>query len=63
MLKKQKNGFEYIEVKNSVASAKIALQGAHIFEYKRSNKEDILWLSPISTFEKGVAIRGGIPIC
>jgi len=57
------NGFEYIEVNNAVASAKIALQGAHIFEYKRHTSEDILWLSPTSDFEYGKAIRGGIPIC
>lgn len=62
-LKKLKNGFEYLEVQNSVASVKIALQGAHIFEYKCEDKEDILWLSTESFFEKGKAIRGGIPIC
>ena len=63
MLKQLDNGFEYVEVKNSIASAKIALQGAHIFEYKHKNKADILWLSPTSHFEAGKAIRGGIPIC
>lgn len=57
------NGFEYIEVTNAVASAKIALQGAHIFEYKRQDSQDILWLSETSFFEEGIAIRGGIPIC
>jgi glucose-6-phosphate 1-epimerase len=55
------NGFKYIEVKNSVASAKIALQGAHVFEYK--NSENLLWLSETSPFEDGKAIRGGIPLC
>ena len=58
-----KNGFEYIEIKNSVASAKIALQGAHLFEYKRHSESDLLWLSEVSDFEYGKAIRGGIPIC
>lgn len=57
------NGFEYIEVSNAKASAKIALQGAHIFEFKRQGEADILWLSQTSAFEEGVAIRGGIPIC
>ena len=57
------NGFEYIEVQNSAASAKIALQGAHLFEYKRPNKEDILWLSSVARFEEKFPIRGGIPIC
>jgi glucose-6-phosphate 1-epimerase len=62
-LKKLSNGFEYLEIKNSVATAKISLSGAHIFKYKRSGEEDMLWLSDISAFEEGIAIRGGIPIC
>lgn len=61
--KKLPNGFEYIEVKNGVAEAKIALQGAHLFHYARVGKEPILWLSEVSDFEKGKAIRGGVPIC
>jgi len=62
-MKKFANGFEYIEFWNETMHAKIALQGAHIFEYKRKNLDDILWLSPRSDFEYGKAIRGGIPIC
>jgi len=62
-VKKFSNGFEYVEVKNSVASAKIALQGGHIFHYAHNKKEPILWLSDESVFEVGTAIRGGIPIC
>ncbi len=61
-IKKLENGFEYIEIKNSAASAKIALQGAHIFSFKH-NDEELLWLSRESAFENGTAIRGGIPIC
>lgn len=57
------NGFEYIEVKNSVAEAKVALQGAHLFHYARVEEEPILWLSEASDFELGKAIRGGVPIC
>jgi len=61
--KKFANGFEYIEVQNRKASAKIALQGAHIFEYKCEGKADLLWLSEESAFEYTQAIRGGVPIC
>ena len=61
-LRSFENGFEYIEVQNSAAHAKIALQGAHIFEYI-SNGSELLWLSETSKFEEGSAIRGGIPIC
>lgn len=62
-VKELKNGFEYLEIKNSVASAKIALQGAHIFSFKRSDKDELLWLSSTSEFQRGSAIRGGIPLC
>ncbi len=62
-LKNLENGFSYLEVSNSSSSAKIALQGAHVFEYKRGEEEDILWLSETSAFELGTAIRGGIPVC
>jgi len=61
--KKFANGFEYIELSNASMCAKIALQGAHIFEYKSHSGEDVLWLSPTSDFAYGKAIRGGIPIC
>ena len=59
--KKKKNGFEYLYIKNSVAQAKVALQGAHIFHY--SNQKNLLWLSETSPFEQNKAIRGGIPLC
>jgi len=61
-IKSFENGFEYIEIQNEFASAKIALQGAHIFEYV-TKRGSLLWLSEISAFQSGVAIRGGIPLC
>lgn len=61
--KKLINGFEYIEVKNKAAEAKVALQGAHLFHYERAGEEPILWLSEASDFELGKAIRGGVPVC
>lgn len=61
--KKLPNGFAYIEIKNSAAEAKIALQGAHLFHYARVGEEPILWLSEVSDFEAGKAIRGGVPVC
>lgn len=61
--KKLENGFEYIEVQNSAAHAKIALQGAHIFHFAKKSEKALLWLSEESDFELGKAIRGGIPLC
>lgn len=62
-LKQLDNGFKYVEITNSKATAKIALQGAHIFHYARVDEEPILWLSDESDFVDGKAIRGGVPIC
>ncbi|MDQ7060085.1 MAG: D-hexose-6-phosphate mutarotase [Sulfurimonas sp.] len=61
--KTKENGFKYIEIKNNSASAKIAVQGAHIFHYEQINQKPILWLSDTSFMEHGEHIRGGIPIC
>lgn len=61
--KKLSNGFEYIEIKNSSAQAKIALQGAHTFHYTRNYGNPVLWLSETSDFEHTKSIRGGIPVC
>jgi len=61
--KKRENGFEYIEVTNESAQAKIALQGAHIFHFEKDGGKPLLWLSEESDFVQGKAIRGGIPIC
>jgi len=54
---------EYISVENSCSSAKIALQGAHIFDFTLKERGRVLFLSDASAFSKGKAIRGGVPIC
>lgn len=62
MIKYLENGFAYLHIINDVMQAKIALQGAHIFSFKHKYKE-LLWVSKMSDFTMGRAIRGGIPIC
>ncbi|WP_416768392.1 D-hexose-6-phosphate mutarotase [Sulfurimonas sp. ST-25] len=57
------NGLEILEIINTEATAKIALQGAHLFEYARHGQPEMLWLSPTARFEPGRAIRGGVPVC
>lgn len=51
-----------IEIKNKLATAKIALQGAHIFECSIEGKE-LLFTSKEAHFVEGKAIRGGVPLC
>lgn len=58
------NGLEFIEIDNSLATAKIALQGAHLKHWQpKSEKHPVLWLSSNARHQKGRSIRGGIPIC
>lgn len=61
--KKALNGFNYIEIENKSASAKVALQGGHLFHYQQHDRKPLLWISNQSFFETAKAIRGGIPIC
>ena len=41
----------------------ISLQGAQVLSFRPAGKADLLWLSPLSQFHAGDAIRGGIPVC
>ncbi|MSR66415.1 MAG: D-hexose-6-phosphate mutarotase [Pedosphaera sp.] len=43
-------------------SAEVYLQGAHVSHFQRGDEAPLLFLSRESRFEKGKAIRGGIPI-
>lgn len=58
------SGLQYLEIDNPLASAKIALQGAHVIAWQpRFLREPVLWLSSNARFVKGRSIRGGVPIC
>ena len=57
-------GLDYIEVDNEHATAKIALQGAHVMAWQpKSQQHPVLWLSSNARYVQGRSIRGGIPIC
>ena len=60
---KTKDELDYIEVSNDVSKIKIALQGAHIFDFQIKGKAPLLFLSYTAHFKAGKAIRGGVPIC
>ena len=58
------NDIPVLYLHHRVGTAKIALQGAHLFSWQPAHsKQDVLWLSDIEPFKAGTAIRGGIPIC
>ena len=53
----------FIMIANKFGEADISLYGAHILSYRPHDTIDLLWMSPLSLFEEGKAIRGGIPVC
>ncbi|OON40468.1 D-hexose-6-phosphate mutarotase [Izhakiella australiensis] len=43
--------------------AAVALQGAHLLAWQPTGERPVIWLSDNSLWQKGKAIRGGVPIC
>ncbi len=62
-MKNTKGSLEYLHISNNAAEAKISLQGGHLFHFQVKAQAPLLWVSESASFEKGKAIRGGIPVC
>lgn len=56
-------GLTMAEINNPHASARIALQGAHLIGWQPKGQEPVIWLSRLAKFVPGKSIRGGVPIC
>ncbi|HEV8246113.1 MAG TPA: D-hexose-6-phosphate mutarotase [Polyangiaceae bacterium] len=56
-------GLEAVRVVSASGSLLVFRQGAHVAEYQPGSGPGLLWLSSKSRFERGAAIRGGVPIC
>ena len=54
---------DIIVVDHPRVKASVALNGAHLLSWKPEGETEGLWLSDITSFKKGAAIRGGVPIC
>lgn len=52
-----------IAIATPSAAGAVVDSGAHVLAWAPNGTEGVLWLSPASKFEVGVAIRGGIPLC
>ncbi|WP_413738730.1 D-hexose-6-phosphate mutarotase [Sodalis sp. RH21] len=52
-----------IVIDHPKVKAAVTLQGAHLIAWQPAGEQAVLWLSDISDFKDGVAIRGGVPIC
>ncbi|QLR42824.1 D-hexose-6-phosphate mutarotase [Enterobacter sp. RHBSTW-00994] len=54
---------DIIVVDHPRVKASVALNGAHLLSWKPEGEEEGLWLSAVTSFKKGAAIRGGVPVC
>jgi len=54
---------DVVVIEHPKVRASLTLQGAHLLSWKPAGEEEVLWLSATTPFSKGVAIRGGVPIC
>ena len=57
------HGLSRFVVTNGLAEAHVYLLGAQVTHFQPIGHEPLLWLSPISSFQIGKAIRGGVPLC
>lgn len=56
-------GLPVVEINTPQASARIALQGAHVLAWQPTGHKPVIWVSKAAVFEPGVPIRGGVPVC
>lgn len=56
-------GLPMAEIHSSHADALVAVQGGHIARFQPQGAAPLLWVSRISSYAAGKAIRGGIPVC
>jgi glucose-6-phosphate 1-epimerase len=57
-------GLPLIEVQNPYATAQISAYGGQVLAYRPSDEpDDLLFVSRKACFQRGKAIKGGIPVC
>ena len=57
------DGIVIVDVENSAAQARIALQGAHLMTWTPRGQQPVIWLSSAAKIARGKSIRGGVPVC
>ena len=51
------------EIQTPLASARVALQGAHLLAWQPAGATPVIWLSQAAVFAPGQPVRGGVPVC
>lgn len=57
------DALDLLHIDAPFGQALIARQGAQLLQYQPRGQSPMLWLSPLARFQRGKAIRGGIPLC
>ncbi len=50
-------------IRNGADEVIVAEQGAQVLSYRQGDAAPIIWLSEEAAFERGQAVRGGVPVC
>lgn len=56
-------GLPMLQVENPHSRALISLYGGQVLSFRPHGEEEVLFVSSRSQYERGQAIRGGIPVC
>jgi glucose-6-phosphate 1-epimerase len=56
-------GLPVLEIASAFATARIALQGAHVLAWQPVGHDPVIWVSKAAVYQPGKAVRGGVPIC
>lgn len=51
------------DIQTARASARVALQGAHLLAWQPAGAAPVIWLSQAAVFAPGQPVRGGVPVC
>ncbi|MBU6952464.1 D-hexose-6-phosphate mutarotase [Hahella sp. HN01] len=60
---KHVDGLDLIEIERPECSASLTLQGGQLISYAPHGEHPVLWRNPDVAYQKGEAVRQGIPIC
>ncbi|MEA5153685.1 D-hexose-6-phosphate mutarotase [Raineyella sp.] len=58
-----RGGLPVVRVEIGSCIAEAYLQGGHLTRWQPTGQDPVVWLSEMSRFEEGAAIRGGVPLC
>lgn len=56
-------GLPVAEISTPLATASIALHGAHVLSWQPTGQAPVIWVSKAAIYELGKPVRGGVPLC